>query len=274
MSNLTVLPDDQYVDFAEFGLTDMRESVTHGGVHLVSATFPAGTHDEVWRALRQAHGHTGRWPVLSWMAHTAASYTVRWRQPQGQAGLAKALQINPAERMALLVQAAYEGAVEDYDAANHESIAEWRDAFDADLLARRLEPVDSPPPGVGKAERQGAPTGVLLVPAAAGYEVPILVPGLLQPANWFGGASHPDLTLADHVAVLRHWEQQYGAQLYFASGSYLELTVDKPPRDPGKIARSAIEQMSYCGDLHQFIGDEEDVARHQVPAGQWSFWWD
>jgi hypothetical protein len=261
------------VDFAEFGLTDVRESVTRGGVRLISASFPAGEHEEVWRALWRAHGRTGLWPVLSWIARTAASYTVGWSEPQGQAGLAEALKIDPAERMALLVRAAYEEKIED-DPADQEAVAYWRDSYDADLLARRLEPVDVPPPGVRKAERQDIPTEVLLVPATAGYEVPILVPGLLQPSNWFGGASHPELTLADHVAVLRHWEHQYGAHLYFASGTFLEMAVDEPLRDPVTIARCAVEQMAYCYDLGQFIGDEEDIARRQVPADRWSFWWD
>jgi hypothetical protein len=205
------------------------------------------------------------------MARAAASWTDGWRQPQ--AVLAEALKINPAERMALLIRAGYEAAIEDAP-TDHEAAARWRDFYDADVLARRLEPVDIPPPGVHNAERQSPPTEVLLVSAAAGYEVPILVPGLLQPVNWFGGESHPDLTLADHVAVLRHWEHRYGAQLYFASRSFLELAVDEPPRDPGAIARCTVEQLAYCYDLGQFIGDEEAVARRQVPADRWSFWWD
>jgi len=113
------------------------------------------------------------------------------------------------------------------------------------------------------------------VPAAAGYEVAVLVPGLIAPANWFGGPTHPDyLTPAEHLGVLRHWEHQHGAQLYYPGGSYLELIVDDPPRDPDAVARCTVEQMAYCRDFHQFLGDADDVARFQVPADIWIFWWD
>lgn len=268
------LPHDRQMNLEEFGLDDVQDSATKGGVRLISATFPAGRHDQVWRALRQAHGRTGLWPVLSWDARRAASDTYGWQQPQGHDALADALAIDPSERMAVLTHAAYESCVEDYDPDDHEGLAPWRDAFDADLLARRLAPVTTPPPGIRRVEKQSRLTEVLLVPAAAGYEVPVLVPGLPNPSNWFGGPSHQLLTLADHLAVLRHWERQHEAELYFAYGSRLELAVGKPPREPREVAQCAIEQMSYCSDLTQFIGDEESVARHQVPADRWSFWWD
>jgi hypothetical protein len=146
------------VNLSEFGLEDVRESVTEGGIRLISASFPPGHHDEVWRALRQAHDHTGLWPVLSWNLEPVASETFGWPQPQGQVGLAEALTIGPAEQMDVLVHAAYEDCVEDYGPDEHESLAYWRDAFDPDVLARRLEPVSVPPSGIRRVERQSAPT--------------------------------------------------------------------------------------------------------------------
>ena len=74
--------------------------------------------------------------------------------------------------------------------------------------------------------------------------------------------------------MLRHWHARYGADLFFASGSRLELSVAQPPTEPGEVARCAIEQFAYCRDLGQHIGDPVDIARRQAPADHWSFWWD
>jgi hypothetical protein len=91
---------------------------------------------------------------------------------------------------------------------------------------------------------------------------------------WSARPSHPELEPADHLAVLRLWHRRHGADLFFAGGSRLELSVSRPPVAPAEVARCAVEQSVYCGDLHQFIGDPIEVARRQAPAGHWSFWWD
>ncbi|WP_203830164.1 DUF4253 domain-containing protein [Actinoplanes palleronii] len=39
-------------------------------------------------------------------------------------------------------------------------------------------------------------------------------------------------------------------------------------------ARCAIEQMVYCGDLAQRVGEVADAARAQASSRHWSFWWD
>jgi hypothetical protein len=116
----------------------------------------------------------------------------------------------------------------------------------------------------------GAPTSVLLIPAGTGHEALGLVGGLLTTSNWIGGAIHPDLTAADHIAVLRHWEDQYGAEVYHTGRAELALIVNRPPQAELEVARCAIEQYAYCYDL----GDVVDVARDQAPTDHWYFRWD
>ena len=255
--------------FGGFGLTEVEESLTAAGVPLVSAVVPEREHDQVWRALRDDHPRSGWWPVLTWMAPKAHAFSHDYSLvSQGPEALALALAEDPAEVMAELTLSQWEEWLDDTEPASRMEV--WRDNFDVAALAAQLRPIATPPPW----RRREAPGRVLLVQAAAGYEVPVLVPGLIAPANWSGGPSHALLWPADHVAVLRLWHDRHGADFFSAGGSSLELSVSRPPADPAGIARCALEQYVYCADLSQTLGDPIHVAREQVPADHWSFWWD
>ncbi|GAA3936879.1 hypothetical protein Aau02nite_36450 [Amorphoplanes auranticolor] len=256
-----------------YGLADVQESTTAGGVRLLSAAVPPQDHDHIWRALRADHGRTGWWPVLSWSAREAHRSTFDYPvEAQGTDALRRALALDPVECFAELTRSRWEERLADLEPAQRAEV--WAEDYDAQALAGRLTRVTSPPPGRRRETSAYPPGEVLLVPAAAGHEVPVLVPGLIEPANWFGGPGHPDLEPADHLAVLRLWHERHAADLYFANGSRLELSVGRPPVEPVEVAQCAVEQFVYCGDLGQLVGDPIDVARKQVPAGHWSFWWD
>lgn len=258
---------------ASYGLTEITESTTAGGVRLLSATLPKQDHDQIWHALRQDRGRTGLWPVLSWSARETYRNTFDYPEEiQGPGALRRARALDPVERLAVLTRSRWEDQLSELDPA--ERAEAWASDYDVAVLAGRLAPVTAPPPGRRRETGSHPPDEVMLVPAEAGHEVAILVPGLIVPANWFGGPSHPDLEPADHYAVLRLWHERHGADLYFANGSRLELAVARPPVQPEEVARCAVEQFVYCGDLGQLIGDPIDVARKQVPADHWSFWWD
>jgi hypothetical protein len=259
--------------FGGFGLTEVEESLTAAGVPLVSAVVPEREHDQVWRALREEHPRTGWWPVLTWMAPKAHALSHGYSlESQGAEALALALAEDPAEVMAELTLSQWEEWLNDTEPVARMEV--WRENFDVAALAAQLEPVVSPPPGRRRETSSSPPGRILLVQAAAGYEVPVLVPGLIEPANWSGGPSHALLWPADHVAVLRLWHERHGADFFFAGGSSLELSVARPPADRAEVARCALEQYVYCDDLSQTLGDPVRVAREQVPADHWSFWWD
>ncbi|MFF4894610.1 DUF4253 domain-containing protein [Micromonospora chersina] len=260
-------------------LDGIERAETAAGVPLVSGTFPGGDHDRVWRALRAEHPRTGLWPLLGWTAGSAAEGTYDWcRRHQGPDWLAALREVDPAERMALIIRSKLEWALGDGDSSDPQ-VAAWQEedraAFDPRRVAEAIGPLTEIPPGIRRETRRYPPTEVLLVPAAAGHEVLALVPGLLSIMNnWMGGPSHTELRYADHVFVLRHWENAWGAELYHCGGDDLELAVARPPRDALTAASCAIEQWSYCDDLSQILGDVHDVAREQAPADHWSFWWD
>ncbi|AGZ38616.1 DUF4253 domain-containing protein [Actinoplanes friuliensis] len=252
------------------GLTEVQEWTTAGGVPLMSAVIPAD-HHQVWRQLRAEHRHTGWYPLLTWGAAVVAEDSFEYSNDiQGPEALARALEVDPAERMELLTRSVIGWGLEEYPGSE---IEEFRE-HDPELLAAELVPVTTRPPGRRIYTSAEGEYEVLLVQATAGYEIPALVPGLIRPANWFGAEWHPDLTIEDHVAVYRLWHHKYGADLYFAGGSQLELAVTRPPVTPLETAKCAIEQWVYCGDLAQKLGDPVDVARRQAPADHWSFWWD
>jgi hypothetical protein len=249
------------------GLSGVGEAQTPGGVRLLSADVPRGRSDEVWRELLEKHPATGWYPVLGWDAALAAELAGRFEAgSQGPAALSAALGIDPAERFEQLRQAAVDEQVAEAN-GDEEDIAYWRDFYDPARLAAKLDGLTGPGPGVRRISEPDPPSSVLLVPAAAGYEVPVLVPGLIR-------ANNTDLGPVDHLAVLRHWHHLYGAELYYPAGHDLELDVSRPPTTTVDVARCVVEQAVYCPDLSQILGDPEDVAREQARGDHWSFWWD
>lgn len=260
-------------------LNGIERAETAGGVPLVSGSFPEGEHDRVRQALRDEHDRTGLWPVLGWTAWTAAEFTHGWDfGPQGPGLLAAVREIDPAERMALIVGSVLEEAIDFTDPADPETMAlieEEKAYFDPVRVAEAAARLTKSPRRSRWQTESYPPTDVLLVPATAGHEAIALVPGIISIMNnWSGGRSHPNLEYADHVLVLKHWEATRGAQLYYCGGADLELRVARPPRDPLAAATCAIEQISYCYDLSQTVGGVDDVARTQAVSDHWSFWWD
>lgn len=77
------------------------------------------------------------------------------------------------------------------------------------------------------------------------------------------------------MAVLRHWQERYGAELVTLTGDQLELLVVRPPRDPATMVQVAVELLGYCPDLHVLgTGTVAVLANEVVPHRRWSFWWD
>ncbi len=273
------------VDLEAFGLCDLQQATTSAGVTVFSGTVVAGDgHDAVrggsdaaWRAARAAFPQTGLWPVLGWSALEAVADADGFGPGRhGPSRLAGALQLDPAERMDLIIASQrfwwWEGPQE-LMTEERPDVADYAARF-----ARYLAVTEPRPRKTWDRYRdwqeQGWSTDLLLVPAEGGWEVPALLPGIFWPANWTGDGPLTELCADDHVAVLRYWHDRYGAELYKAGCSSLELEVVRPPSLPAELARCAIEQMCYCYDLTQTLGDMEDAARALAPLHHWTLWWD
>jgi Domain of unknown function (DUF4253) len=230
------------------------------GVHLgtlrracvITETLPVWTLQPArdplacWRRLRAVHDRTGLWPFL------AGTQLVErlWQQATGEhdpAAISRGLAMDAGAWLA--------------------ERAAWADTPDPATV--RVDPAAAA--RAAAAEPQVAcsvrDTVIGLVQARHGYEVP----GLL---SWIG-AVNVDVDPAHHVAVLRCWQQRYGAELVTLTFDQIELLVARPPQDPAAIARVAVEMMGYCPDLVlQGFDGVEALAAEMAPRRCWSFWWD
>jgi len=80
---------------------------------------------------------------------------------------------------------------------------------------------------------------------------------------------------ADHVAILKRWHDQYGAELIGLGLDIIELWVPDPPAGHAAALAVAEEQYWYCPDIvDQGVETLDALAAIQVPARRWFFWWD
>lgn len=105
---------------------------------------------------------------------------------------------------------------------------------------------------------------------------PADIPAVL---GWMGFCNyHP---YQDHVrvcAVLRRWEERYGAILVHIGRSTLHLSVAYPPRTDDECRRAAAEHFAFCpdqqdpqnGDFYTLSSYAEMIRG----APSWRFWWD
>jgi hypothetical protein len=127
---------------------------------------------------------------------------------------------------------------------------------DADAVARRF------------AEELGADGWLLgLVPAGRGADT-------LTLAGWEGPCNHTNHT-QEISAVIRSWEERFGARVVAVGFATLDLSVAAPPATIEHARRVAIEHHAFCPDnIWQGVGSFEEYAKSLVGSGRWSFWWD
>jgi hypothetical protein len=85
-----------------------------------------------------------------------------------------------------------------------------------------------------------------------------------------------DIPLALLCALLRSWEDRFGARLLAVFGSELHLAVERPPTDTRSANRLALEHA--LSTATSVVDDPPtpfpEYARELVGRTAWSFWWD
>lgn len=110
------------------------------------------------------------------------------------------------------------------------------------------------------------PFGLALVPVTRPADVPAAI-------GWWGPTNH-DLGAGELSAVLRSWEDRFGAVLTSMGFDTLELAVAAPPTDDDAAHRLAREHHALCPDnIDQGAGDIETYVA-MVASPEWYFWWD
>ncbi|MDX3752349.1 DUF4253 domain-containing protein [Streptomyces sp. AK08-02] len=85
-----------------------------------------------------------------------------------------------------------------------------------------------------------------------------------------------DAPLALLCALLRSWEDRFGAQVMAVSGSELRVSVARPPVEAERVNRLALEHVLSTADN---IVDDPPTPFPEYAAAlpgrtRWSFWWD
>lgn len=81
-------------------------------------------------------------------------------------------------------------------------------------------------------EPEGQPTAMLLLPVSSSVDA-------LAYVHWYGAEERSQ----DAIAVMRRWEERYGATLVAHWGTMLQFTVERPPTTLEEAWSLALEQM-------------------------------
>ncbi|MET7464886.1 DUF4253 domain-containing protein [Nonomuraea sp. NPDC005501] len=211
-----------------------------------------------WARLRDEHAASGLWPVL--LDESAQPWSIG--------------QVVPDEP-AMIDHFTAEGFM-------HEVWQEWVAQMPPDALTE-LDPYGAlcpgpAAPGVPKADPgevadwyadQLAPRGMPLglVAARRGADA-------LAVMGW-QGALHHNEWMVPLAAVVRSWEERFGARVVCVGFNTLELSVAAPPVDAEHALHVAAEHWAFCPDnVVQGPGDLHGYAEQIIGRHAWSFWWD
>jgi Domain of unknown function (DUF4253) len=105
-----------------------------------------------------------------------------------------------------------------------------------------------------------------LVPAASSADIPALL-------GWQGSANRIDATRLS--AVLRSWQERFGAQIVGFGHATLYLSVSAPPTTREHAEQVALEHFLTCPDnVYQVAWTFPGYVDRVLRADLWRFWWD
>ncbi|ESQ74080.1 DUF4253 domain-containing protein [Asticcacaulis sp. AC402] len=167
-----------------------------------------------------------------------------------------------------------------------EDLKAWHDAYDLSVMEKDFVgewPTDLEPYDLGIsvatdiADCLGGIAGneltgkflpkvhIVLVPTDKSWETPAYL-------KWGGGNECPPAEY--HVARLKLWHENFGADVAGMSGDVLNLRVRKPVQEKAEAIAVAKEQFLYCSDIVlQGTNDIATLAATLVGQRYWYFWW-
>lgn len=136
-------------------------------------------------------------------------------------------------------------------------------------LAGAAEPLDDPA-AVAADTAAALAGGALLGLVAAERSADVLTV-----MGWQGVINHNPWT-APLSAVIRSWEERFGARVVKIGFNTLDLSVAAPPVTAPHALGVAAEHWAFCPDtvVFQGPGTLSDYAEQIRSATTWSFWWD
>jgi hypothetical protein len=77
------------------------------------------------------------------------------------------------------------------------------------------------------------------------------------------------------AAVVRSWEDRFGARLLEVGFAQISLLIDRPPRSTGHARRIAAEHFAFCDECAgQGLSDIPRITASLTETPIWTFWWD
>jgi len=95
---------------------------------------------------------------------------------------------------------------------------------------------------------------------------------ILAALGWQGAVNSRET--ADITAVLRSWEDRFGARLLEVGFAEVRLFVSRPPRTLEAALPIAAEHMAFSEEAHYALRHVDGIARAIVNNPFWDFWWD
>lgn len=81
---------------------------------------------------------------------------------------------------------------------------------------------------------------IALIPTLESYKVP----AYLKIGDW-NECPSPE----EHIAILKYWNEKYGARIVAATHDIIEYIVENPPKTKEEVMELAVEQYKYCIDI-------------------------
>jgi hypothetical protein len=222
---------------------------------------PVTDTPRAWAMLTDAHDQTGLLPVLLMPAPGLCPED----ELGGPCGVTGLDDLDAASVLA----ARWDGRMPSGD--QEEEIGHWQAGLQVPfprrfpgLAARQEQELSSAERGKAIGSLQAAYLG--LVPAARPADILPLI-------GWLG-SDRFDSALP-MAAVLRSWEDRFGARLVEAGHDEIRLLVDKPPRTPGHARAIAAEHYAFadeCGG--RGLSTVPAIADNLIGSPFWTFWWD
>ncbi|QGK72433.1 DUF4253 domain-containing protein [Allosaccharopolyspora coralli] len=110
-------------------------------------------------------------------------------------------------------------------------------------------------------------TRLALVPVDRGADA-------LTTLGWSGAANHVSRT-AGLSAMLRSWEERFGARILRLGPDRLDVSVAAPPQEGAHAAAVAAEHWTFCPD--RVLQDADGIGEYATEIRgrrTWSFWWE
>lgn len=252
-----------------------RISAGHGRGEPVAwaTTEPVPDAGRVWDALSAAHHDTGLVPFL--LSGIGGGTRRPWdsrefRDPDDVTGL------DHLDAAAVLRKSWHDHTTEadDYD----EEPEDYEDEDVAQYLAEALAPFSRRQfPGLAPAENHQLSAGQLdqvlaaLPPARVGL-MPARRPADVLPMLGWNSALITALSLA---AVLRSWEDRFGARLLRVGFADISVLAQRPPHSVESAQLLAAEQWAFCDECAgQGLHDIPRITASLMNSPVWTFWWD